>query len=269
MSTSDTLTHRNSNDSCGPSFLKMPEYFEKMGFVNPQDPLEGPWQFAFNSPNAFVWLNENPKLLASFHAYIHGQREGRPTWTDAGFYPVSDRLVHDLKLEGDSSALVDIGGSVGQVLGDFLSAVPEWKGRLVLQEQQPVIDLAKGMGLDQRIELQVHDFFKEQPVKGARAYYMRYILHDWSDEPAKQILNQIKAVMEPGYSRILINDAVLADTNASWQHISLDLYMMGLASSAERTETEWRALIASVGLKIVNIYSKGSGNESLIEVILE
>lgn len=61
---------------------------------------------------------------------------------------------------------------------------------------------------------------------------------------------------------------VLADEGAAWQHVSLDLFMMALLSARERTEREWRQLIESVGLQIRRIYSKGEGNEGLIEVVL-
>jgi hypothetical protein len=62
---------------------------------------------------------------------------------------------------------------------------------------------------------------------------------------------------------------VLTDEKAAWQHMSLDLYMMVLASSQERTESEWYKLIESCGLKIAGIYNKGQGNEGLIEVVYE
>jgi hypothetical protein len=62
---------------------------------------------------------------------------------------------------------------------------------------------------------------------------------------------------------------VLADEGAAWQHLSLDIFMMALTSAQERTESEWRDLIESCGLKIVGIYNKGEGNEGLIEVALE
>jgi hypothetical protein len=61
---------------------------------------------------------------------------------------------------------------------------------------------------------------------------------------------------------------VVADENAAWQHVGLDLFMMGLAASQERTESEWHELIESCGMKIEGIYTKGEGNESLIEVVL-
>lgn len=49
--------------------------------------------------------------------------------------------------------------------------------------------------------------------------------------------------------------------------MSLDLFMMAQVSSRERTEREWRELIDSCGLDVTGIYSKGDGNESIIEVV--
>lgn len=62
---------------------------------------------------------------------------------------------------------------------------------------------------------------------------------------------------------------MLADEQAAWQHLSLDLMMMAQVSSQERTEQKWRDLIESCGLKIAGIYNKGQGNEGLIEVVLD
>lgn len=125
-------------------------------------------------------------------------------------YPVKKCLMEVLKEEGDSSILVDLGGGVGQTLQDFDKAVLEYTDRLVLQELADVIGAATavGMGQDRCIELQVHDFFTTQPIKGARAYFMRTVLHDFSDEHCYKILANLKDAMEPGYSRILISDCV-------------------------------------------------------------
>lgn len=48
----------------------------------------------------------------------------------------------------------------------------------------------------------------------------------------------------------------------------MDIFMMNQVSSRERTEREWRALIEGCGLEVTGIYSKGDGNEGLIEVVL-
>ena len=255
-----------SYDASGPPFLQLPEYLEQKHYEDPHDPKDGPFQFAHKCEDPFSWLAERPRLQRAFHAYVHGQREDRPSWTDVGFYPVKERLQDGLKFEGDSSVLVDVGGGAGHVLKEFCERVPSWKGRLVLQEQQAVIDQVKSTDMNDRIELVVHDFFHEQPLKGARAYYMRAVLHDWNDDSSLRILAQIKKVMEPGYSKILINECVVADQGAACEHTSVDLTMMALAAARERTEKEWRDLIDRAGLRIGGIWSKGTGNESLIEV---
>lgn len=161
-------------------------------------------------------------------------------------------------------------------------------GRLVLQELAAVVGAAEGTGVggkDSGIELQVHDFFTPQPVEGARAYFMRSVLYDWPDEQCRTILGDLRDVIEPGYSKILISDCVgasafpfilanlhsqvLADEKAAWQHLSLDLTMMAQVSSQERTEQEWCELIESCALKIAGIYNKGERNEDFIEAVLK
>ncbi|KAI0887606.1 S-adenosyl-L-methionine-dependent methyltransferase [Annulohypoxylon maeteangense] len=249
------------------SFAKMPAYLRSTNFQNPEDSTDGPFQYANNCPSAFSWLVQHPDVFEAFHDYVHTLRLHRPAWTD--MYPVRSKLIKGLKPDGDASVFVDIGGGTGQILQDFRSDVPQYTGRLILQEIPEVVAAAteKGVGADGRIELQVHDFFTPQPIKGARAYFMRSVLHDWPDEQCRKILAQLKDVMEPGYSKILISDCVISDQNAAWQHISMDLYMMAQLSSRERTEREWRELIDSCGLDIVGIYNKGDGNEGLIEVV--
>ncbi|PVI08507.1 putative O-methyltransferase [Periconia macrospinosa] len=254
-------------DTTQNSFAQMPGYLRNTKFQNPESPVDGPFQFANkHNGHAFTWLTAHPEVFAAFHGYVHTLRTHRPAWTE--MYPVKERLVEDLKM--DASAFVDLGGGVGQTLQDFNKAVPEYTGRLVLQELGEVIGAATAMGVgeDKRIELQVHDFFTPQPIRGARAYFMRSVLHDWPDEQCRQILTHVKDAMEPGYSRILISDCVLADEKAAWQHMALDFYMMAQASSQERTETEWHVLIESCGLKIAGIYTKDQGNEGLIEVVI-
>lgn len=54
-----------------------------------------------------------------------------------------------------------------------------------------------------RIQFVVHDFFEKNPAPEADVYWLRYILHDWSDDYCVRILSRIKESMGPK-SRILI-----------------------------------------------------------------
>ena len=185
---------------------------------------------------------------------------------DEGFYPVVERLGG---VDADEVLLVDMGGATGHDLADFRSKHPNLTGRLILQDRIGNISSIKP-GERPGIECEVHDFFTPQPVRGAKAYYMHSVLHDWGDEDSLKILTHLKEALKPGYSKILINDYVVANQEADWMVTSLDMTMMVMAGSCERTETQWRELVGSAGLEISGIW-KGEGDgatQSLIEVVL-
>ncbi|KAJ9661615.1 hypothetical protein H2201_006471 [Coniosporium apollinis] len=134
-----------------------------------------------------------------------GYRLGQPSWIDPDFYPVQDLLVK--------------GGNLGHDLEEFRRKHPATPGRLVLQDLRVVIGQIKE--LDEKIEPMAHDFFTEQPIKGtfpwhhARAYYMHLVLHDWP----QRILPQLTVAMKPSYSKLLISENVIPDTEAEWQSL--------------------------------------------------
>jgi hypothetical protein len=39
----------------------------------------------------------------------------------------------------------------------------------------------------------VHDFFGTQPIKNAKIFFLRFVLHDWPDVKAREILKQLRA----------------------------------------------------------------------------
>jgi hypothetical protein len=182
---------------------------------------------------------------------------------DTDFYPVQERLVTGLT--PDQVLLVDIGGGLGHDLDEFRRKHPNAPGRLILQDLPVVIDQAGT--LHEKIERIAYDFHTEQPVVGAKAYYMHSVLHDWPDDTCASILERVAAAMKPGYSKLLISENVIPGTGADWQATALDLMVLALLSSRERTERDWRRLLGAAGLRIVKIWStdKQNGVESLIE----
>jgi hypothetical protein len=81
------------------------------------------------------------------------------------------------------------------------------------------------------------------------------------------ILKQIVSAMKPGYSKLLINKNIIPDKEADWQVTALDMTMMTLFASKERTSSDWSQLLESpeIGLKIVRIWGVKHSQESLIE----
>ncbi|KAI4157937.1 MAG: hypothetical protein L6R39_000569 [Caloplaca ligustica] len=195
---------------------------------------------------------------------MEGQREGRTPWFH--HYPVQDALG-DVSNNADTILIVDVGGGRGHDMEAFRSAFPQQEGKLIVQDLPTTIDdinhLASG------VEAMKHDFFSPQPVKGAKAYYFRNIFHDWPDSDAGVILQHTADAMKKGYSRLLINEWVLSDTNSSFLPAAMDINMMCLFSGMERTRSQWDALLGRVGLKIIKLWGPGQETESLIEAVLE
>ncbi|KAI7671193.1 Chitin synthase, partial [Hortaea werneckii] len=140
--------------------------------------------------------------------------------------------------------------------------------------REEALGVGSGDGEEVRIERMGCDFFKENPVQGASAYYLHSVLHDWPNPLAATILSRIAQAMKPGYSKLLINENCIPDQGgAHSEATALDMMMLGLVASKERTEYEWRELIEGTvradgfGLKVVGIWGGGEqeGVESLIE----
>ena len=74
--------------------------------------------------------------------------------------------------------------------------------------------------------------------------------------------------MKPGFSKLLINDWVIPDTEALLYPAMLDINMMAAFSSMERTESQWKALLKSVGFRVVKFWSVPM-NEGCIEAELD
>ena len=74
--------------------------------------------------------------------------------------------------------------------------------------------------------------------------------------------------MQKGYSRLLISDWVLPDTNVTLFPAQFDIFMMALISGMERTRTQWTKLLTTAGLEIVKFHSADSETEGLVEAVL-
>lgn len=203
-----------------------------------------------------------------FNSYMSAYRAGRTSWLNPGFYPVQERLGDQFNSTYSEVLLVDVGGGLGHDLQDLRKRYPGIPGKLVLQDRAEVVSEISTTTTDQTFQAISHDFFTPQPVKGARAYYLHSVLHDWSDDDCVKILEALKPALKEGYSTVLINELVVPSQKAEWPVTSMDHLMMVLGGMRERTEAEWRALLKRAGFKVLKIYSVDMGSESLIEAEL-
>jgi hypothetical protein len=256
-------------DAARPSFNGLPEYFKQTGYKHPTSLTDGPFQAAHKTTLPFFdWLVATPPHLAHFGSFMSAYRAGKANWYDAGFYPVPARLIEGFDPSAGDVLLVDVGGSRGHDLEEFAAQHPSRPGRLVLQDLEPVVAAVEDKD-KKPFEAQAHDFFTPQPVKAARAYSLHSILHDWGDEDGIRILENLKPALKRGYSRVLLNEIVVSEETPTLAATSMDMMMLAHFAVRERTEAQWRAILAKAGLKVVNIYTYPGVAESLIEAELE
>jgi hypothetical protein len=109
-----------------------------------------------------------------------------------------------------------------------------------------------------------HDFFTEQPVHGALVYLIRRCLHNWPEDSVVEILKNTAATMEPGHSRLLIEEIIVPVRDSSIEEGWMDLSMMSLGAK-QRTLEEWRAVLNQSGLELTNVYQVEGYCHGLIE----
>jgi demethylsterigmatocystin 6-O-methyltransferase len=83
---------------------------------------------------------------------------------------------------------------------------------------------------------------------------MRNIIHNYADKKAVAILKNIIPAMSKD-SVILIDNMVLPDVGLPHQAANLDVTMMAVLASRERTQKQWTDLLEPAGLKINKIYT--------------
>jgi hypothetical protein len=237
----------------------------------------------------FARCQTDPRYLASFISFMSGFSEMKVDWTEVFD---TDELIEGYERDSDDALLVDIGGGQGVDLTRFLNKYPRIpSGRVVLQDLPDVVAMFKG---DPKITPMAYDFFTPQPLTGkpsildqarlpllakcnsthtrviigCRAYFLHAVIHDWDDIDARRILRRITAAMKRGYSKLLLYESFLPSIGATVYHTVVDVSLMHLLSSAERSELRWRMLLASADLKVVKIWRHPSSIESVIEAEL-
>ena len=148
---------------------------------------------------------------------------------------------------GRFAHIVDVAGGQGAFLAAILRAAPSSRGTLF---DQPHVVPADGL-----FDIAAGSFFDDVVPRGADAYVLKWILHDWDDEHAAAILRNVANAMTPGAS-VLVVERDLADPSAVW----IDLQMLVMVGGRERTEEEYAALFTAVGLEPLGMTRVGAGH---------
>ena len=146
-----------------------------------------------------------------------------------------------------------MGGGHSYLLAAILKNNPSLQG--ILFELPEVVDGAretiKRENLLDRCKTVGGDFFQSVP-KGADAYIMKYIIHDWSDDNARIILQNCRKSIAPD-GKLLVVDKVISLKSRLNDEVMGDIEMMILGEGRERTESEFRELFDSTGFMLTRI----------------
>jgi hypothetical protein len=165
-------------------------------------------------------------------------------------------------------AIADIGGGAGTLLAILLAAQPGLLGILFDLPSATVgaSDLLAVAGVADRCEILHGNFFEAVP-RGADAYVLKSVIHDWDDEWSRIILKNCATAMPPDGRLLLIEQVLPARVEATAAHrraLLTDLNMLVMTSGRERTEAQYRDLLGSSGLEVTAINPTAS-SFSIIE----
>lgn len=163
------------------------------------------------------------------------------------------------------SHVCDVGGGHGHLLCHLLEAYPSLEGTVldlpsvVAEEQQR---LAPKLGVEERCTYAGGDMFDEVP--SADAYFLKWILHDWSDEECVRILSNIHEAA-PSDGRVFIIELVVPGPGTPHFGKHLDMTMMVHLGGRERTKAEYSTLLEKADWKLVEKWDPDQHPMSVLE----
>lgn len=163
-----------------------------------------------------------------------------------GITTMAAPVVATLYPWSEVTRVCDVGGGRGTLLSELLVRHPHLSG--VLCDAEGVLisarELLRSRGVEDRVELTPGSFFEAVP-RGADAYILKHVLHDWDDEACGRILEVVRRAMERGQKLIVVEGVVDKLTNQPME-ASGDLQMMVACSGGrDRSLGELRRLLVA------------------------
>ncbi|KAG7290193.1 hypothetical protein NEMBOFW57_000191 [Staphylotrichum longicolle] len=254
-----------------PSVAKLVEAVEK--FPDSADPQEAAFSLAFGD-TFFDYKEKHPAHMVNFGLFVDAFASGIEADTAE-----SIARAYAWECLPAGSLIVDVGGGIGHIS----AAIAREHDQLTfhVQDFDNLGDESKILmqkrGVSDRVRYCPHNFFDPQPEasSGAAVYFLRNIMHKWSDQYCRRILKPIVEAMG-SHSRLLICDIVLPEPNTMVKTQeslvrALDLTMLSMFNARERSYDDWQNLFTSVDsrLRITAVVGRPKlGTDSVIEARL-
>jgi hypothetical protein len=154
----------------------------------------------------------------------------------------------------DLGVICDVAGGRGTLITAILRQNKNARG--ILFDEAHVLEHAsnylRANDVDTRIEKIAGSFFEKIP-RGADAYLMKDILHDWDDDRSITIMKNCRKAMEPG-KRLLIVEIVVEKNSTELPGPLVDLQMMTVTCEGrQRSASDFKNLFEKAGFRFSRV----------------
>ncbi|PLB53583.1 S-adenosyl-L-methionine-dependent methyltransferase [Aspergillus steynii IBT 23096] len=244
----------------GPAYQALPDFLRARNYQQVVSEDDTAFQVGHRTNLTFPeFLKQHPEHLHNLHKSM--QLSYGNQWIDR--FPVEKELSQFVTDSNERPVLVDIGGAHGQQARVFRQRFPSVPGRIIVQDRAEVIENVADID---GVEFMVHDFLQPQPIRGAKFYYLRFVLHDWPDEMCVKILQSIIPAMAPE-SRIILDELIPSDLGMSHWAAVMDTAMLATSGGSERSRGDWVVLLDRAGLQMLDLLEYDPQNLSVIVAV--
>ncbi|MEO6502779.1 MAG: methyltransferase [Jatrophihabitantaceae bacterium] len=222
---------------------------------------------------------ERTDLTTGTSAYrcVHGadfyqDLDSRAAWDDSwtrlmslGAAEIAEEVLGNISIGLSSPTAVDLGGGDGTFIATLAQRRTDIERALVL-ERPSVTKTAERLfvaqGLDDRCAAVAGDLLSD-PLPAADVYFLVSVLHEWPDNDAVRILQNVRAAMSDSGELILVERVFDSGRDDAELVASLDMMMLAFTAGRERTVGELSELCRAAELSTPKVSILESGRAVL------
>ncbi len=184
----------------------------------------------------FDWVSEDPGRLESY-------QRAMATYARHDYGSLSEAVDFSTH-----QTVLDAGGGTGELVFALLRSCPHMIGT-VLDMPGVVESATVPSDLDGRCHFVGGDLFHEWPAR-AEAVILARALHDWPDGDALRILERAREAMDRDGLLYVVEMLLGENTGAGGL---LDLHMLVMTGGRERTQAQFRELLAGALFEMIDV----------------
>lgn len=161
-----------------PCYNAIPQFLANTEYKNPTD--SAPFNLAYGTDmRVFEWRKHNPKNANAGQAFMAAQRMGQRSVWD-GQTTLKEFEMTPEEIKNDRVMVCDVGGGLGHQCVELRKYRPDLQGRIITEDLPLVHNMITNQEEMKALNITTrnHNFMDEQPIEGAKVYYLRNVIHN-------------------------------------------------------------------------------------------